>query len=93
MNTHLRVSRLVGVYGELDRAERRMIDEHLRACDACRQAWCDEQRVRAYLKGLPCVEPPVGLEGRLLAIPTAVAGVAGARPAARPGPAGHGWRR
>lgn len=77
MNTHLRVSRLVGVYGELDRAERRMIDEHLRACDACRQAWCDEQRVRAFLKGLPCVDPPAGLEARLLAIPAAAAGGGG----------------
>lgn len=88
MNTHLRVSRLVGVYGELDRAERRMIDEHLRACDACRQAWCDEQRVRAYLKGLPCVEPPAGLEARLLAVP-ASAGAGG--PAGREAWTGRPW--
>lgn len=65
------VDRLLGVYRELDRAERRAIAEHLRDCAACRTAWRDEQRVRAHLQAVPNLEPPRWLEARLLAIPSA----------------------
>ena len=47
-----RVNLLLGVYRQLDRAERRMVDTHLRDCEACRQVWRDERRLRAVIDQL-----------------------------------------
>jgi hypothetical protein len=63
-----RVNLLLGEYRHLDRAERRMVDAHLRGCDACRQARQDEVRVRAAIINIPSCEPTPGLEPRLRAI-------------------------
>jgi hypothetical protein len=70
-----RVRRQLGVYRELDRVERRAVAQHLAACPSCRAAWQEEQQARAVIVGVPRLEPPRGLEGRLLAIP-ATAGTA-----------------
>ncbi len=66
-----RVNLLLGVYTQLDRAERRMVDAHLRDCDACRHAWHDELRVRAVLGRIADGAPSAGFEARLRAIATA----------------------
>ena len=64
-----RTQRLIGVYRELDRAERRMVNEHLRGCSACQSAWQDELRVRAHMRMDRMLEPSRGFESKLLAIP------------------------
>jgi hypothetical protein len=66
-----RVRRQLGVYRELDRIDRRAVDQHLRACEGCRTQWQDEQRVRSLVRSVPLLDVPRGLEGRLLAIPAA----------------------
>jgi hypothetical protein len=65
-----RVQRLFGIQRELDRGEQRYVALHLRHCETCRDAWQDEQRVLALVRGVPQLEPERSLEGRLLAIPT-----------------------
>jgi len=76
-----RVNRLLGVYSELDRSERRLVDAHVRACTACRQAWHDEVRIRSLIQRIDDWEPPPGLEARLRLAPTMVpalpSGIAG----------------
>lgn len=64
------IQRLIGVHGELDRPERRAVAAHLRACDDCQIAWRDETRVKAVIAAIPDLEPPPGLEARLLRIPS-----------------------
>lgn len=71
------IERLLSVPRDLDRAERRLVSEHLRAgCGSCRQAWYDEQRVRDLIRRLPEVAPPPGLEARLLGLPSRAPGPA-----------------
>ena len=65
-----RVQALMGVSAELDRAERLLLSQHLRDCAACRVAMLDEERVRAYLAGLPELPVPGRLLAGLMAIPT-----------------------
>lgn len=67
----------MGVPAELDRAERLLLSHHLRDCAACREAMFEEERVRAFLAGLPELPVPSRLMADLMAIPTA----AQARPA------------
>ena len=69
-----RIRRLIGVYRELDRAERRMLASHLRECESCRLTWQAEQRVLNRLRAIPELEPPPGLQRELLAIPALLAG-------------------
>lgn len=71
----------MGVPAELDRAERLLLSHHLRDCASCREALCEEERVRAFLAGLPELPVPSRLMADLMAIPTA----AQARPAATVG--------
>jgi hypothetical protein len=78
-----RVRRLLGVYGELDRPERRTIAQHLRDCAECRAHWAEELQVRALVHSVPVLEPPRGLQDRLLAIPSG--------PARGPGPRVAPW--
>jgi hypothetical protein len=60
----------MAVHGELDRPERRAVAAHLRACDRCRLVWHQELRVKAVIAAIPDLEPPKGLEARLLRIPS-----------------------
>lgn len=76
-----RVRRQLGVYRELDRVERRALAQHLAGCPSCRAAWQEEQQARAVVAGVPRLEPPRGLEGRLLAIPATAGAARPAHPA------------
>ena len=71
--TCARIRRLIGVYRELDRPERRMLAEHLQGCESCRLAWRAEQQVLARLRSIPVLDPPARLEPRLLRIPSLAA--------------------
>ncbi|MCB9175999.1 MAG: zf-HC2 domain-containing protein [Caldilineae bacterium] len=71
--TCARIRRLIGVYRELDRPERRMLAEHLQGCESCRLAWRAEQQVLARLRSIPVLDPPAGLEPQLLRIPSLAA--------------------
>lgn len=82
-----RVNLLMGEYRHLDRAERRMVDAHVRDCEACRLAWHDEVRVHALIHNIPPCEPTPDLEPRLRAI------VAGPPPPAAGGPSGGAANR
>ncbi len=73
------VRRLLAVYGELDRPERRAVTQHLRGCPACRAQWAEELQVRALLHQVPVLSPPRGFEERLLAIPASPSAGAGPR--------------
>ncbi len=65
-----RIRRLIGIYRELDRPERRMLAAHLRSCQRCQVAWRNEQELLRRVRAIPDLEPPAGLEGRLLRIPS-----------------------
>lgn len=84
------VQRLMSVQRELDRAERRVVSAHLRTCQACRAAWRDELRVRALISAVPDLDPPRGLEARLLHIPSQPPGPPPSGPGFSFGPHGLG---
>jgi hypothetical protein len=68
--------------GVLPQAERRIVDRHLEWCAACRKEAAELQRAAATLAySVAPVEPPAGLEDRVVG---AVRGAAGLRRAAAP---------
>ncbi|MEO8082194.1 MAG: hypothetical protein ABI780_00080 [Ardenticatenales bacterium] len=55
----------------LDAATDAAVAAHIARCPACVAALADEQLMLSQLRAMPIHEPPVGLESRLLALPSA----------------------
>ncbi len=53
--------------GELPGREALMVREHLLRCGRCSEEWRALRALKLALSGLPDVEPPAGLEERLIA--------------------------
>ncbi|MFN8423680.1 MAG: hypothetical protein U0470_09985 [Anaerolineae bacterium] len=64
------VRALLAVRDELDATTDTAVAGHLTHCRTCSAALADEQFVLSQLRGIPIQEPPIGLESRLLALPT-----------------------
>lgn len=63
MNQHLSDDELIlHSYGEIERADRARVDEHLASCAECQQAKESLARVMAMIDTAPPVEAPVGFE-------------------------------
>ena len=63
MNNHLSEDELIlHSYGEIDRADRARVDDHLAACMECQQAKEQLARVMAMIDTAPPVEAPLGFE-------------------------------
>ncbi|HZL72525.1 MAG TPA: zf-HC2 domain-containing protein, partial [Planctomycetota bacterium] len=87
MNVHDEIELLTDVYlaGGLAEGERREIEEHLAACDACAAILRDATEFHGWMKGaVESDAPPFGLEDRVIANLRAAAP---ARPSRR-----RGWR-
>jgi anti-sigma factor RsiW len=55
--------------GQLAPADEQIVRSHLAGCPACAAELREVEMARAWVRGLPIVEPPVGFYERLLATP------------------------
>jgi hypothetical protein len=68
MNSHADIQKLLPAHcgGDLEPAERRLVDQHLAACPACRTELIDLQTALRLIRTTPEVEPPPWLTARIM---------------------------
>jgi len=69
MNNHTEIQGLLAAYcgGDLEQAERALVDKHLAQCPDCRAELTDLQTVLRLVSSTPEVEPPPWMTARIMA--------------------------
>jgi len=68
MNSHIEIQRRLPAYcgGDLEPAERQLVEQHLSGCPACRAELTDLQTALRLIRSTPEVDPPPWLTARVM---------------------------
>lgn len=69
MNSHAEIQRLLPAYcgGDLEPAERKLVEQHLAACPSCRAELANLQTALRLIRSTPEVDPPPWMAARIMA--------------------------